>query len=365
MGLLDLFRRGAASTRVDVPETRSSGTGYTAQIIAARDSYITGTTGLGELTAAVQASVSLWEAGFAMADVRGTDMLSRRIMALLARSLALRGESVFLIRDGLVPVADWDLSTRDGIPRAYRLSLSEAGGGRTETALAAEVLHVRLASDAVSPWSGQSPLHRSSLTASLLYALETALRDVYRDAPLGSQIVPLPDGKPDEMATMRAAFRGRHGSVLVVEGVAQATAAGLNPQLGQRREDLSPDLAQTMAAESVEAARDAIFAAFGVLPGLHNRSTTGPMVREAQRHLATWTLQPLAELVAEEMTAKLGATVSIDTLRPLQAYDLGGRARALSAIVSSIAEAKAAGLTPAEMNAALTLVNWGDGDKAA
>ena len=34
---------------------------------------------------------------------------------------------------GLLPCADWDLSTRGGIPRAYRLSVSEAGGSRTES----------------------------------------------------------------------------------------------------------------------------------------------------------------------------------------------------------------------------------------
>jgi hypothetical protein len=32
-------------------------------------------------------------------------------------------------------------------------------------------------------------------------------------------------------------------------------------------------------------------------------------VREGQRHLAQWTLQPIAALLAEEATAKLGGTV--------------------------------------------------------
>ncbi len=63
-------------------ETRSVMTsGYTAQIMAARESYVTRRSGLAELTAAVQTSVSLWEAGFAMADVQGTSLLTRRSMA--------------------------------------------------------------------------------------------------------------------------------------------------------------------------------------------------------------------------------------------------------------------------------------------
>jgi hypothetical protein len=49
----------------------------------------------------------------------------------------------------------------------------------------------------------------------------------------------------------------------------------------------------------LDQARDQINAAFGILPGLNNKATTGPMVREAQRHLAQWTLQPMAEAMAD------------------------------------------------------------------
>jgi hypothetical protein len=205
----------------------------------------------------------------------------------------------------------------------------------------------------------------AAISASLLQEVETALRDVYREAPVGSQIVHLPDGSADDMETMRAAFRGKRGSTLVVEGVAQATAAGMNPQLGQRPDSLSPDLSKAMTTESLAAARDAIAMVFGVLPGLINRATTGPMVREAQRHLAGWVLQPLAELVAAEATAKLGVTVTLDVGRPLQAFDAGGRARALLGLIEAMGRAKELGLSPAEMSAALASVNWGGGDALA
>ena len=128
---------------------------------------------------------------------------------------------------------------------------------------------------------------------------------------------------------------------------------------------LSPDLERSMTAESLSAARDAIATAFGVLPALFAPAAQGPLVREAQRHLAGWTLQPIAMLLAEEASQKLGADVMVDVLRPVQAYDAGGRARALATIVQALAQAKEAGLAPGDLNAALTLVNWGDGDKAA
>lgn len=320
MGLMNLFRR--AEPKV---ETRAVAMGYTADLVAARHEWLAGGSTVAELSATVQGCVSLWESGFAPADVTGTDMLDRRSLTLCARALALRGEALFLIGDRLIPCTDWDISTRDGEPRAYRVSVGEIGGGRSETVLAGEVMHVRIGSSMVTPWAGASPLHRASLTANLLHEVETAVRDVFANAPLGSQIVPLPDSSADDMAAMRAAFRGRRGQTLVVEGVAQATAAGMNPQLGQRPEQLSPDMQRALTTETLQDARDAIAMAYGVLPGLLNRSTTEPMVREAQRHLAQLVLQPIAMLIAEEATAKLGTPVAIDVVRPMQAFDHGGK----------------------------------------
>lgn len=354
MGFMDIFRRKS------VPETRSSGTGYTTQLMQARTSYISGVAGLGELTAAVQSCVTLWEGGLALADVKGTDLLSRRVMALTARSLALRGEAVFLVRDRLIPASDWDLTTRDGDPRSYRLHVSEAGGSRSEIALAGEVLHFRIGSDAYAPWGGSAPLRRSSLSAQLLAEIETALRDVFRDAPLGSQIVPMPEGSAEDVSGLRSAFVGKRGATMVVEGVAQAVGAGMHPQLGKSPDQLSPDLSRTLAGELLRDAKGSIFSAFGVLPGLQNPATTGPMVREAQRHLAQLILQPIAMLMAEEATAKLGGSVLIDVVRPMQAFDAGGKARALGTLVQAMAQAKEAGIEGATLQNALSFIDWQD-----
>ena len=359
MGLMSFFRRNPVPVRNEV-ETRAIAQGYTADLIAARAEWLSGRSCTAELTATVQSCVSLWESGFTLADVRGTDMLDRRTLAMMARSLALRGEAVFLIRDRLLPVTDWDMKTMHGEPTAYRVSVSEVGGGHSQTVLAAEVLHVRIGSSPITPWAGTAPLHRASLSAELLQEVETALRDVYRDAPIGSQIVPLPEGSSEDMAAMRRSFRGARGAALVIEGVAQATAAGMNPQLGQRVEGLTPDLQRAMTAETLQAARDAILMSYGVLPGLLNRATTGPLVREAQRHLAQLVLQPMAMLVADEATAKLGQPVTLDVVRPMQAFDHGGKARAFGALLQAYATAKEAGLDGTTLQDALQFVDWQD-----
>ncbi|MBP0614284.1 phage portal protein [Jiella mangrovi] len=347
-------------------EKRSAASGFTAEIMAAREAYISGRSGIAELTATAQGCISLWEGAFALADVSGTDLLDRASLALIGRSVALRGEAVFLIDDaGLVPCADWDLRTRNGKPTAYRVSVSEAGGGQSMTALAGEVLHLRIGCDPVAPYYGTAPLKRASITAGTLQAIETALAEVYENAPLGSQIVPFPESTDTDLETLGRGFRGRRGRVLLRESVNVTAAGGPAPVQDWRPQDVSPDLSRSQIAESLSAARNSICGAFGVLPALFASNAQGPLVREAQRHLASWTLQPIAMLLAEEATKKLGSEVMIDLLRPVQAFDVGGRARALATIVQALAQAKEAGLAPGDLNAALTMVNWGENDKAA
>src|SRR5258708_7737058 len=161
-------------------ERRATGAGFTSDLIAARAQLISGRTGLAELTGTAQACVSLWEGAFTMADVEGTDVLDRAIMALTGRSLALRGESLWLIRDGdLVPVADWAASTRYGQPTAYRLTISEFDGGTQLTALSAEVLHVKTGADTSAPWLGVAPLRPSPPPAPPFYTGHLALSPAF------------------------------------------------------------------------------------------------------------------------------------------------------------------------------------------
>ena len=349
MGLFDWFKR---------TEKRSSSSGFTAEIMAAREAYISGRRGIAELTATAQSCVSLWEGGFSLAAVTGTSLLDRRSMALIGRSLALRGESVFLIRNGLVPCSDWDLSTRNGQPVAYRVSVSEAGGGSSQTALAGEILHVRIGCDPAAPYYGTAPLRRASLTAGLLHAVESALEEVFELAPIGSQVVPMPETPDTDNTALGRSFRGQRGRVLLRESVTVSAAGGPVPQSDWKPASLSPDLERVMAPETLAAARDAVSSAFGVLPGLFNPATTGPLVREAQRHLAQWCLQPIAELLAEEASSKLGSTVSIDTMGPTQAFDAGGSARAFATLVQGLVQAKEAGI---DANSALAMLDWTKG----
>ncbi len=70
-----------------------------------------------------------------------------------------------------------------------------------------------------------------------------------------------------------------------------------------------------------------------------------------------WTLQPIAGLVAEEISTKLGGAVTIDVMRALQANDAGSRSRAPLTVTQALAAAKEAGLAPGDLSSALKLVD--------
>jgi phage portal protein BeeE len=258
---------------------------------------------------------------------------------------------------GLIPAHEWDLSTRYSRPTAYRLSLPDIGGGKTVTALSGEVLHFRIGSTVDAPYAGVSPLRRARLTAGLMYTLESALSEIYDTAPIGTSVLPFPESPQVDLENMAREFRAKRGKILIRESVNVAAAGGPAPAQDWRPSDLSPDLQKAMMNQNLSAARDSVSAAYGILPAMNFPAATGPVIREGQRHLSQYVLQPLAAMIAQEASEKLEASIKIDTLRPLQSFDAGGRARAISAIIGALAQAKESGVDPAK---AMQMVDWGN-----
>ncbi|MEM9705160.1 MAG: phage portal protein [Pseudomonadota bacterium] len=334
-------------------EKRALNAGYTNQVISARAEYVIGRRNVAALTSAVQSCVSLWENGLSLAAVDGTDALTPPILALMGRALALRGECVFLLDDdGLIPATDWTISTRNTRPIAYRLSMPDAGGGRSITALAGEVLHVRLGSDVSQPYAGTAPLQRAQLSAELIAAIETAMRDVAQNTPFGSQIISFPETPTVDKNTLASQFVGKRGSILLQESTRVISSGGPMPDADWTPKSLTPDLQKAALVESLALARNAICSVFGVNPGLLAADVAGPAMRESQRHLAQFTLTPICGLIAHEASEKLGASVSLDVIKPLGACDTGGRARALGGVIQALALAREAGLSTEEIEAA-------------
>ena len=103
------------------------------------------------------------------------------------------------------------------------------------------------------------------------------------------------------------------------------------------------------------ASRGAVVEAFGIPAAYLNPASTGPVFRECQRALVTYTMAPIAKQIEQEASTKLGGAIGIDVETPVQSYDTGGRARALSGIIKALSEAKEAGIDPEK---AMRLVGW-------
>lgn len=143
-------------------ETRQD-QGFTSEIIAARQAFFSGSRSASEATATIELCCSLWERAFSAAEVSAENLrsiITPQMLALIGRSLALRGQFVALIDGGgvleLVPAVDWDIATRNGVPIAYKLSIPEVGGGRSVDALAAEVVDIRINTDPVTPCTARA-----------------------------------------------------------------------------------------------------------------------------------------------------------------------------------------------------------------
>jgi phage portal protein BeeE len=276
------------------------------------------------------------------------------VLASIGRQLATEGNSVWYIApDGLLPVSSYSVATTDaGKPRAYYIAIPGIDGGTQSMALADEVLHIRIGADSRLPWQGVAPLRRAQISAGLLRATEAALAEVFRDAPIGSKVLGMPETSAGANSKLAASFTGKHGRVLVRDSSTVYAGSQGTPD-NWRPADLTPNLRDSMAVESLKMARDAVLHVYGVLPALMNDQSAGPVIREAQRHLAMWTLGPVAKLIAHEVKAKTGEAVKLDVFVGLGAFDAGGAARAMSTIIDGLAAAKAGGITPDELAMAL------------
>ena len=337
-------------------ETRSTGGGYEASLLAQFEANAAGgsaaTVGA---TAALEAASGLVARCLASAAVEGPDNLAAAVtapvLAQTGRSLIRAGESVHAIR------VDPDTgAVRLGVaghhdvyggpdPATWTYRLSEYGPSGTGHRLVdgAGVVHVRYLTDPIRPWAGVGPLQAARIAGRLSAEVGNALADA-ESGPRGS-LLPLPvDGEDPTVETLKADIRTLRGRLAFVESTQtmHAGAPGSAPRSDWKTERIG---ANPPAGEVslLERSFVEVLAACGVPPGLFGQGD-GTGQRESFRRFLHATLQPLAALVADELSAKMGAPLALNLDR-LFASDLAGRARAFQSMVGAgMDPGKAAGL---------------------
>lgn len=319
---------------------------FTDAVVSAVHAQAAGPSPDSQAIAALEVAAGLYARCFAAATVEAPGYAARalngRTLALVARNLIRRGEDVHRldVDDGevvLTPAGSWDV--RGGWRESdwwYRLDLFGPSGNVTELLPAASVVHARYSTDPSRPWLGIPPLGWARATGTLAAGLEQRLGEE-AGGPVG-HVIAVPQG-PDDPASetdpldnLRVDLANARGATVLSETTAAGWDAG---KAGAPQRDYVPArFGADPPAALPELRRDsfaAVLAACGVPPDLAVVSTAQGQ-REAFRRFLTTGLEPLGELVADELAAKLDGPVAFD-FSGTYAHDLAGRAAAFAKLV--------------------------------
>ena len=296
------------------PEVRES---YTDQRVAAAVARATGETPAG--VAAVEAAVGMWERAFASAR---SETLTAAQLALVGRSLLLRGESVWHVdRGGRLAPATHPVTVQGGLyPAAwsYKLTLAGPTSTRTVSATAGTVAHFRIGTDPGRPWVGCSPLSNSELTRNALAYVERSLSQEHQ-GPVGSMIA-VQD--PESNTEVANSIGSAAGAVLLGESAATGLA-GDSARIDWRAYRFGPNPAQSsvLARDNLERS---VWSSAGV-PVELLRPSSGVDAREAWRRFLFAVVAPIGQIISGELR-RLGLDAELDWTE-LRASDLASRSR--------------------------------------
>lgn len=319
-------------------ETRAQS--FTDAVTTALVSVASGASGFESTLGVVEACASLWGRALASATVSPstvtTEALTPDLLALIGRSLVLRGEVVLeMVVEGgsleLHPVSDFEITGPARGPWTYTLELPSPDGSATARSVTSErVLHLRWATDPERPWRGLGPLAGASTTVKAAGRLESALAD-----ELGAAVgLVLPVPRVDEqLQTDLGKLRGR---LALVESTASGWGEGRlsAPRSDYRLQRLGSDPPATL--ETLRGSLGlSIMSACGIPPALLIGAEGAASQREAFREFLHLGVSPMARSLLPELRAKLATPELALSFAGLGAGDLTGRARALRSLVEA------------------------------
>ena len=303
----------------------------------------TGATTVPDGLAALEVASGLWGRAFSSAQVSpstiATESVTPDALMLIGRQLVRRGEAVFELRVErgrlrLVPVSDWDVTgSHDPETWVYQLSLPGPSTTTTKTVVGEKVLHVRVNQDPAEPWKGRSPVAVASATSKTAANLELRLGQEL-SAQVGN-LLPVP-GDPQESRYDK--LRNQLGSLLGRAALVPSQDASWTQEpAGTGRQEWVPRRMGAAPPETIETIRGQsaaqILGACGC-PVTALESADGTSLREYWRQFLHGTIAPVATVVEQELSLKLGTGVSLG-FDKLMASDVVGKARALGTLVTN------------------------------
>ena len=279
----------------------------------------------------------MWARALAGAVVTGDrGALTRRVRHMIGRSLIRGGEIVFIIdvQDGqvrLLPASAFEVM--EGW--RYRAEVPQPPGkSASRTYPRDQVAHFTWNVDPRQPWAGISPMASAAYGAKLASNVEDKLGEE-TGAP-SALILPFPmDGGDAALDLLRGDIKAAKGGAIVLEG----TASGQDDATKGTRNDWRAERLGPMIPEQfARASRRRHRGRHGELrhPGSPGRRRLGTVLRcgKINRRWVMSAVQPVADLIAEEASAKLDSEV-VFSFATLHAHDIAGRAGAVAKLTTA------------------------------
>ena len=306
-------------------------------------------------TAALESVCRLYQSVFAVASITSsstavTKAMTSTWLSSVVRAMIRNGESVCEVVEDVgrltfLPAGQVEVQ---GGPRPsswlYNLTLDGPSGSMTRTVPASEVLHLKWSVDPSRPWCGVGPMQASPLTNRLVGSLEARQMEE-ASAPVGA-IMPVargpqdPDDDEDPLTQLRSDLRQIGGRTILTETMMATGDRATAPMADFGMKRLGGNVPATMTNLRSDAVLDVARAA-GVPLSLLEKLATGTGSREGLRRFVLVQVASVANLIVDEIEAKMGVTVAFD-LSPAYGSDLVGRSSAVQKLVAAGVDVKEA-----------------------
>ena len=310
--------------------------GYGDLVLAGLEATVTGDTSSVLKTSALEVASGMWARALAGAVVTGDrGALTRRVRHMIGRSLIRGGEIVFIIdvQDGqvrLLPASAFEVM--EGW--RYRAEVPQPPGkSASRTYPRDQVAHFTWNVDPRQPWAGISPMASAAYGAKLASNVEDKLGEE-TGAP-SALILPFPmDGGDAALDLLRGDIKAAKGGAIVLEGTASgqddATKGTRNDWRAERLGPMIPEQLRELHGDATAAVMESC----GIPAALADADSDGTSLRENYRRWVMSAVQPVADLIAEEASAKLDSEV-VFSFATLHAHDIAGRAGAVAKLTTA------------------------------
>ena len=307
-------------------EARSAGGGYSDAVVAAVEAQAAQKVADASATAAIEACAGMLSRAFGAAVVDAEAWAVEAVtpfwLMQVGRSLIRQGASCSVVSMGgsgsveLIPAAFYNFEGDGEREDHWQARVTTYGPGSSHTRLLGRdrLVFVRWGTSPGTRYRGQGPTSWAHLTAKLSGEAERSLADEAA-GPL-AQIIPVPDDggdddKNDPNETLRAEIKAARGKAVLPETTAAGWGEGQTA--APRKDWIASRLGPAPPEAFVAVARDAferMVAACGASVSLFS-DADGTAQREALRRWHMGTVEPLAGLLAHELSLRLETPVRL------------------------------------------------------